>query len=121
MIRTLPDRIFSSIIFTLTLAFLVVMLLVGCTTPQARHVLSTFRITYGTGSGSYTSTGGFKTSEDVLRGSMDGDYEGHMWLFSIDPLAGLYQPEQDIYELMAPRPPKSDPCGDICPTCKKGL
>lgn len=94
MIRTLPDRIIANVVLVLTLAFLAFMLAPGCTTDQATRSLRSLTIMRTDGSGSFTSTGGFKTGDDVWRGGMGGDLDVNAWSVSWAPFAYLADPDE---------------------------
>lgn len=65
----------------------------SCTTEEATRSARSIELVYGEGSGSFSSRGGWKTSDDVWRGGMGGDLDVHSWSIGWAPFAYLPDPD----------------------------
>lgn len=86
-------------LFALCLTCLGLLVSGGCKGPDAgARVLSTFEVAYTDGSGSTSSAFGGSyqmpyQQDPAFEGTGSADTDFHAWTFSIQPLAGLYDPQ----------------------------
>lgn len=67
--------------------------LASCTSDEATRSLRSVTITHTDASGTFDSSGGWKTSDDVWRGGMGGDLDVHSWSIGWAPFAYLPDPD----------------------------
>ncbi len=72
----------------------IVVVAASCTIEQAQRSARSIDLFYATSEGRVSAHGGFKTDpDDVLRGRMSGDYDGHTVGVSWSPFAFLPDPD----------------------------
>lgn len=110
-----------AVLIVCAVVVLVLSSLASCTGPQLRATLASIEVGYAQ-TRSDADVGGHVGTPSLTGDAFRGDVDSEAWTswVSFHPFQGLYMPEQEILEHIRPPPPR-ERCGDVCPTCKKGL